>query len=397
MFVTLLVMSMNEKTNALLFTVKRPNIVFAKGEGMYLWDETGKKYLDFIAGWAVNTLGHCPKVLVDCITEQAKTCINASPAFYNTAQLAYAQALTAAAGLEKVFFCSTGAEANESAIKCARKWGSVHKNGAYKIITMERGFHGRTLATMSATGKEAFKPMFEPKVEGFIHVPFNDIDAVKNASTDDVCAVLLELVQGEGGVHPADQDYISQLADWCKAKNILLMIDEVQTCLGRTGKLFAFEHYGIKPDIVSCGKGMGSGYPLAAMLAQRHCDVFEPGEQGGTYTGQPLGMAVGLTVLNEVQKPGFLDQVNRSSEYLIAELKKRQAKGLENIRGKGLLIGCDLPGKDAGKIAEHCMENGLLLNACGPETLRFIPALITTTDDIDNALSILDSALDATS
>ena len=195
----------------ILFTTKRADIVMDKGEGMYLWDNNGKKYLDFIAGWAVNTLGHSPKVLVDTLTNQAKTCINASPAFYNTMMLEFAKELTSRTCLQKVFFCSTGAEANESAIKCARKWGAIHKSGAYKIITMKRGFHGRTLATMSATGKDAFQTMFEPKVPGFIHVPFNNIDAVKTASTNDVCAVMLEVIQGEGGVYPANEDYMIQL------------------------------------------------------------------------------------------------------------------------------------------------------------------------------------------
>ena len=231
-------MNKHNGLNSLLFTTNRPNIVMDRGEGMYLWDTDGKKYLDFIAGWAVNTLGHSPKVLVKAITEQASRCINASPAFYNQPMLDFAERLIANCSLDHVFFCSTGAEANESAIKCARKWGQKNKNGAFKIITMERSFHGRTLATMSATAKAAFQPMFEPKVPGFIHVPFNDIDAVKAATAPDVCAVMLEPVQGEGGVYPADEQYINDLKEWCEQENILLLYDEVQTCFGRTGSLF---------------------------------------------------------------------------------------------------------------------------------------------------------------
>ncbi len=387
-------MTRQDDQNKILFTTKRPDIVMSKGVGMQLWDETGKQYLDFIAGWAVNTLGHCPKVLVDCITKQAQTLINASPALYNDQHLNFASALAKVSGFDKALFCSTGAEANESAIKCARKWASLHKKGAYKIITMQHGFHGRTLATMSATGKDIFKPMFEPKVPGFIHVPFNDIQAVKDATAPDVCAVMLELIQGEGGVNCAEPDYVTELAAWCKENKILLIIDEVQTCFGRTGRLFAYEHYTFKPDIITCGKGIGSGYPLAAMLTTAEYDIFEPGEQGGTYTGQPLGMAVGHCVLREITKGGFLDHVQEMGDYLQAQLTARSEKGIQNVRGKGLLIGCDLPGKDAPKIAAACMDQGLLLNACGPETLRFIPALIAQKDDIDNALSILDRCID---
>lgn len=385
---------MTQKNSPILFTTKRPPIIFEKGEGMILWDTTGKAYLDFIGGWAVNSLGHCHSGLAEVIAKQAKTLINASPQFENKPMLEFAEALTKAADLEKVFFCSSGAEANESAIKCARKWGQKEKQGAYEIITFKHSFHGRTLATMSASGKEAFKPLFEPKVSGFKHAEWNDISSVKSLVTPQTCAIMFEPIQGEGGVHPIDEQFIKELKKLAENEKLLLIFDEIQTGIGRTGTLFCYEQFGVKPDIMTLGKGIGSGYPLAAMLCQQYLDIFEPGDQGGTYTAQPLGMAVGLYVLEQVNKPEFLLNVQKCGDLIKEKLEAlSNIVKIKNIRGKGLLIGADFPEINTVDIVQKCLEKGFILNAPGLHTLRFIPPLIVTESAIEKGFSILEDVL----
>lgn len=373
---------------ALLFTVKRPDAVMVKGDGMYLWDTTGKQYLDFIGGWAVNALGHSPKVLSEAISDQAKTLLNASPAYYNQPMIDFATALTQYSCFDKVFFGSSGAEANEGAIKLARKYGAKFKQNAFEIITFEKSFHGRTLATMSATGKAQWKSLYEPKVPGFIHCPFNDLEAVKRAITPNTVAIMLEPVQGEGGVFSADPSFVQGLKNLCKEHQLLLIFDEVQTGFGRTGTLFCYEHYNVKPDIMTLGKGIGGGFPLSAMLCTKELDIFEPGDQGGTYMGQPLAMRVGLTVLNTILNEGVLDNVNRQHDLIVRLLTELQSVApITNIRGKGLLIGFDIDG--AQDIAAACFEKGLIINACSPTTIRIIPPLIVSDDDIHALFGIL--------
>ena len=265
-----------EAKKHILFTANRPEIVMDHGEGMYLWDTDGKKYLDFIGGWAVTCLGHSPKAIQRALIEQSNKLINASPTFYNQPMIEFAKLLTENSCFDRAFFASSGAEANEGAIKLARKYGAKHLNGAFEILTTINGFHGRTLATMSATGKEQWKNLFAPKVPGFKHIPFNDLDSVIANISSNTCAILLEPIQGEGGVFVADRDYIKELRKVCNEKKILLIFDEVQTGFGRTGKLFAYEHFGVEPDIMTLAKGIGGGFPLSALLTKDKYNIFDP-------------------------------------------------------------------------------------------------------------------------
>lgn len=274
--------------NSLMWITPRPDLVFVAGQGSWLTDGDGKRYLDFIQGWAVNCLGHSHPALVQAITDQAARLINPSPAFYNAPALALAQGLARASGLERVFFANTGAEANEGAIKLARKWGQVHRQGAHQIITFTDGFHGRTLATMSASGKAGWDRRFAPQVPGFPKARYNDLDSVAALVDDRTVAVMLEPIQGEAGVIPATREFLQGLRQLTTERGLLLIVDEVQTGMGRSGKLFAHQHAGIRPDIMTLGKGIGGGVPLSALLAREECCCFEAGDQGGTYNGNPL-------------------------------------------------------------------------------------------------------------
>lgn len=372
----------------------RPEIVFEKGEGSWLYDSQGKKYLDFIQGWAVNTLGHCPDVITLALNQQASTLISSSPAFYNGPMLHCADQLIQHSVFDQVFFANTGAEANEGAIKLARKWGAVNKAGAYKIITFEGGFHGRTLTTMAASGKAAFAPMFEPKTPGFIKAPFNDLSAVESLIDDQTVAIMLEPIQGEAGVIPANKDFVAGLRKLADEHQLLLIFDEVQTGIGRTGTLFAYEGLAVEPDIMTLGKGLGGGVPISALLAKTSCCLFEPGEQGGTYNGNPLMTSVASAVLQALLKPGFLVDVNARSEQLwvmLSTLSEQFSMG--KVRGKGLLLALDTGSYDAALIAQMCMEQGLILNAPQTHCLRFVPALNVSKDEVDEMIRILTAVL----
>lgn len=379
---------------SILFTSKRPDIVMEKGKGMYLWDTDGRKYLDFIGGWAVNCLGHCPEAIASALKEQADELVNASPTFFNKKMIQFARLLTDITCFDRVFFTSTGAEANEGAIKLARKYGSIRLSGAFEIITTKNSFHGRTLATMSATGKTKWEKLFAPKVAGFIHVPFNDIDALSAAVNINTCAVMLEPVQGEGGVNIADEAYIRALRTLCNEKGILLIFDEVQTGIGRTGRMFAYEHYGIEPDVMTLAKGIGGGFPLSAMLTKEKFNLFEAGDQGGTYSSQPLAMAVGIAVVKEVLDRQLPQRAEMMGNYLIDRLKCIADKyPIKNIRGKGLLIAFDLNDPLGADIVSECLMNGLIINSPQPSVIRFMPPLIVTKADIDIMFDILEMAL----
>ncbi|OBZ12210.1 MULTISPECIES: aspartate aminotransferase family protein [Bacillales] len=375
---------------SVLFTARRPSIVMERGEGMHLWDTDGKRYLDFVGGWAVTSLGHSPAVLQEALSRQASTLVHASPGYYNKPMIEFAELLTSVSGMDKAFFASSGAEANESAIKLARKHGAVHMNGAYEIITLKNSFHGRSLAMMSATGKEQWKELFAPKVDGFKHVPINDLDACFAAVTNETCAIMVELVQGEGGVHAVDEAYLYGLRKMCDMYGMLLIFDEVQTGMGRTGKLFAYEHYGIMPDVITLGKGIGGGFPLSAMLTKSKYDLFEPGDQGGTYTGAPLAMAAGYAVLQELLEQNLASNAKTQGQYLTASLRNLSCEvPISNIRGKGLLLAFDVPEGTAPELAAICLQEGLLINALNASTIRLVPPLIVTQKDIDQMLSIL--------
>jgi len=383
--------------NALMEITTRPPLVFVRGEGSWLWDHAGRRYLDFVQGWAVNALGHCPPEIRAALAEQAATLINPSPAFWNAPSARLAQRLVDHSCFGRVFFANSGAEANEGAIKLARKWGTRHRGGAYEIITFDHAFHGRTLATMSASGKPGWDALFEPKVPGFPKATLNDLDSVERLIGDRTVAVMLEPIQGEAGVLGATDDFLRALRALTHAQGLLLIVDEVQTGMGRTGRLFGYEHAGIEPDIMTLGKGIGGGVPLAALLAREAACCFEPGDQGGTYNGNPLMTAVGAAVLEAVLAPGFLQGVAARGEQLergLAALSRK--RGLGEVRGRGLLMALDL-GRDAGaKIVEHARANGLLLNSPRPNTLRFMPALNVSAEEIELMLAGLDGALGAT-
>jgi acetylornithine/N-succinyldiaminopimelate aminotransferase len=380
--------------DALMEITARPPAVFVRGEGSWLWDDTGKRYLDFVQGWAVNCLGHSPPVIAEALAEQAKLLLTPSPAFYNAPSLKLAKALVDHSCFDQVFFTNSGAEANEGAVKLARKYGALHRGGAYEIITFEGAFHGRTLATMSASGKKAFEPLFEPKVPGFPKARLNDLESVKQLIGDKTIGVMLEPIQGEAGVWPATDEFLRELRALTKEHGLLLILDEIQTGIGRTGKLFHYEHGGIEPDIMTLGKGIGGGVPLAALLATEAASCFQHGDQGGTFNGNPLMCAVGLAVLEHVGQRDFLKSVADTGLFLAGELQRISARhGLGEVRGRGLLLALDLKRPIAASIVAQAMEAGMLLNAPQPDALRFMPALNVTRDEITEMIDGLDAIL----
>ena len=380
---------------SLMKIAERPPVVFVRGEGSWLIDRENNRFLDFVQGWAVNCLGHCPPEIVRAISAQAQTLINASPAFYTDRMLELADKIVDCSCIDRVFFANSGAEANEGAIKLARKWGSLHRDGAFEIITTENAFHGRTLATMSASGKPQWEPLFEPKGSGFVKVPFNDLGAIERAISSRTVAIMLEPIQGEAGVVPASRDFLRGVRELSLRTGVLLILDEVQTGIGRTGKAFAYEHAGIEPDILTLGKGLGGGVPLAALGAKESVCCFAPGEQGGTFNGNALLTAVGSAVLDAVMRPPFLEEVARKGDFLknrLSDLSRRLGEG--EVRGEGLLIGWVLTRADAGRIVQNAFKRGLLLNAPRPNILRFMPALNVSIGEIEKMLSILEAAME---
>lgn len=384
--------------DSLMYITTRPDLVFTHGKGSWLYDHNGKRYLDFIQGWAVNSLGHCNDGVVEALKSQAERLLNPSPAYYNEPMAKLAGLLTQHSVFDKVFFTNSGAEANEGAIKLARKWGRKFKNGAFEIITFNHSFHGRTIATMSASGKPGWDTIYAPQVPGFPKAELNDIASVEQLINDKTVAVMLEPIQGEGGVIPATPEFMQQLRALTKQHNLLLIVDEVQSGCGRAGTLFAYELSGVSPDIMTLGKGIGSGVPLAALLSTAEVAVFEAGDQGGTYNGNPLMTAAGYSVISQLVAPGFLESVRERSEYLKQSLLELSAeRGFEGERGEGLLRAL-LLGKDIGpQIVEKARDmgpDGLLLNAARPNLLRFMPALNVTNAEIDQMMAMLRSILD---
>ncbi|MEN9378751.1 MAG: hypothetical protein RJB15_429 [Pseudomonadota bacterium] len=380
-------------THSVMFITQRPDVIMVEGKGSWLTDNNGKRYLDFLQGWAVNCLGHGNPGMIAALNAQAKKLINPSPAFYNEPMIGLSNLLTANSCFNKVFFANSGAEANEGAIKLARKWGQLNKNGAFEIITFDHSFHGRTLATMSASGKPGWDTMFAPQVSGFPKADLNDLDSVKKLVTDKTVAIMLEPVQGEGGVIPATKEFMVALRKFTKENNILLIVDEVQAGCGRTGTLFAYQQFGIEPDIMTLGKGIGGGVPLAALMATDAVACFVPGDQGGTYNGNPLMTAVGISVIEQLLAPGFLDSVKTKGELLKSELLKLSTEfSLEGERGEGLLRALML-GQDIGaklvELARDRSPEGLLINSPRPNLLRFMPALNVSNDEILQMCNIL--------
>lgn len=387
---------MSHDLRRIMKVADRPPLVMVEGKGSWLWDSEGRKYLDFVQGWAVNCLGHSPDIILDALNDQARRLLNCSPAYYNEPMARLATLIADSTGLDEVFLCNSGAEANEGAIKLARKWGSRHRGGAFEIVTMEHGFHGRTLATMAASGKPGWDTLFQPKVSGFPKVPLGDLEAVRKAVTPETVAVMLEPIQGEAGVFVAADDWLRDLRKLTRDLGILLILDEIQTGIGRTGRMYGYEHAGIEPDIVTLGKGLGGGTPIAALVASAGASVFEYGDQGGTFNGNALMAAVGCAVVTAVRAPGFLDSVATSGRYLAERLGALAAElGHGEVRGRGLLVALQLQGRDATKVARAALDRGLLINAPRPDTLRFMPSLTVSRDEIDEMLERLRLSLDS--
>jgi acetylornithine/N-succinyldiaminopimelate aminotransferase len=381
-------------TSVLMDITPRPAAVFVRGEGSWLWDHTGKRYLDFVQGWAVNCLGHAPAIVADALAAQARRLITPSPAYYSDVSLQLAGLLTRLSGLDQVFFANSGAEANEGAIKLARKFGARHRGGAYRIITFEGAFHGRTLATMSASGKRAFEGLFEPKVPGFAKARLNDLASVERLIGPETVAVMLEPIQGEAGVVAADDRFLADLRRLTEARGLLLIVDEIQTGIGRTGRFLHLEHTGISADILTLGKGLGGGVPLAALIASKRVSCFEHGDQGGTFNGNPLMCAAGVAVVAHVSTPQFLAAVTQAGCYLserLTALSRRHALG--GVRGRGLLQALDLKQPIGAELVTAACDAGLLINAPRPDTLRFMPSLTVKEAEIDAMVEILDAAL----
>jgi len=391
-------MTMNTyaSTESLMFVNHRPDVTFVRGEGSWLFDSDGKRYLDFVQGWAVNSLGHSPQVVRDALQAQAGRVVNAGPGYYNEPMIALADLLTQVSGLSRVFFANSGAEANEGAIKLARKWGSIRRAGAYEVIVFEDAFHGRTLAMMSASGKPQWKDLYEPKLPGFVRVSGEDLSALRRAIGPKTAAVMLEPIQGEAGVIPFSTSFLRGLKALTEECGVLLIFDEIQTGIGRTGQMFCFEHFGIRPDIMTVGKGIGGGVPLTAVLAREDVCLFEAGDQGGTFNGNALMTAVGLAVVREISKPSFLVQVAASGTYLAAQLNAVSLElSLGEVRGQGLLLALELNQPVASRVVAVALELGLLINAPRPSILRFIPALNVTCGEIDRMIELLRQSIRA--
>ena len=374
---------------------KRWPVTIVRGNGMKVWDDTGREYLDFVAGIAVTSLGHCHPVIVKALARQAKTLIQMSNMYYTVPQLQLAELLVRTSCLDRVFICNSGAEANEGAIKLARRYGKLKRDGAYEIITTHESFHGRTLATTAATGQNQFQEPYTPLPTGLVNVDYNDIGAIKAATNKLICAVMLEPIQGEGGVNVPADDYLKKVRAWCDEQGLLLILDEVQTGIGRTGTLYAYQHYGAEPDIMTLAKGLGGGVPIGAFLAKEQACVFKIGEHGTTFGGNPLVCAVAFDVLDYIISQDLAGHTGRMGEYLCNGLRKLAAdhKVIKEVRGKGLLVALQFNSEIAESVVLACLDKGIIVNKVKPDVIRFIPPLIVKEKDIDRALEVLGSVL----
>jgi len=376
-------------------TVARTPVTLVRGQGARVWAEDGREYLDFVGGWAVDSLGHCHPVVVKAVTEQAKTLIHTSNQFYTIPQVQLAELLVRNSCLDRVFLCNSGAEANEGAVKLARRYGKLHLSGAYEIITTTNSFHGRTLAMVAATGQAKFQEPYTPLPVGFINVKYNDVEAIKAAITSQTCAVMLEPLQGEGGVNIPSKGYLAAVRDWCHRKGILLILDEIQTGLARTGTLFAYEQHGIEPDIMTLAKGLASGLPIGAILAKDRASVFAAGEHGSTFGGNPVTCAAAYATLKFIIENDIAGGVRKVGEHLASGLErlKQRFSFVTDVRGRGLLAAMEFSSDIAASVVAACLERGLLVNQLKPNALRFMPPLIIGNEEVDEALGILDKAL----
>ncbi|HOM26348.1 MAG TPA: aspartate aminotransferase family protein [bacterium] len=372
---------------------RKQNFIFVKGKGSYLWDIDGKKYLDFFPGWAVSGLGHCHPQVVKKIKEQVEILIHISNNYYHPWQALLAEKLSRLSFGGKVFFCNSGAEANESAIKLTRLYG--RKKGKYKIISMENSFHGRTLATVTMTGQKKYNEMFEPLPTGFIYAKFNDFSDLYSKIDDEVAGIILELIQGEGGINVVDKDYLKKVKDLCEKKDILLIFDEVQTGFGRTGELFAYQIFGVEPDIMTLAKTLGGGFPVGAMIARKEiADLMGPGTHASTFGGSPLACAACLGVLEAIENENLLENVKIMGKYLKEKLEKlkEEFKGIKKVKGLGLMLAIEIE-KQGEELVNICAKNGLLINCTHQNVIRIMPAINVKKEEIDEGIEILKKSL----
>jgi predicted acetylornithine/succinylornithine family transaminase len=376
-------------------TFKRLPVTIVKGKGARVWDEDGNEYLDFLGGLAVNVLGHSHPVVVNAVAKQARELIQTSNLVYTVPQVKLAKLMVENSCLDKVFFCNSGSEACEGAVKLARRYGKLHRKGAYEVITATKSFHGRTLAMTAATGQSKFQEPYIPLPDGFVNVLYDDIAAIKKATTDKTCAIMMEPIQGEGGVNVPADDYLEKVRAWCDKKGILLILDEIQTGMGRTGTLFAYEQYGIEPDIITLAKGLGGGVAIGAFMATDKVSVFEQGEHGSTFGGNPLACAAGYVTISYMLKNGVIDNCRSVGAYLVKSINglKKKSNLVVGVRGRGLLLAMELSRGIAADFVLECMKEGLILNAVTPSAVRFIPPLIITEKDVDEAMAIVKRVL----
>ena len=381
-----------EKKNY-MFTVRRQPIVIARGDGTRVWDIDGKEYLDFTAGWAVNNLGHCHPAITEEITNQAKTLVQTSNQFYTLPQLRLAEILVESSVLDKVFFGNSGAEALEGVCKLAKKYGKINRDGAYEIITAFNSFHGRTQAMVAATGQPHYQESFKPLLPGFVHVPYNDVDAIIDATSDKTAAVLLEPVQGEGGVNVPHGTYLSRVKEWCEKQGILFILDEVQTGMGRLGELFGYQIFDVEPDAMALGKALGGGAPIGAFMSKDECMVLEPGDHGSTFGGNVLSCAAAFGSTRYIIDNNIPARAKEMGAILMEGLNNLRSKFnfISDIRGMGLLIAVEFDNEISADILSKSNKEGLLLNAVKPNAIRIMPPLTISSSEINQGVECLES------
>lgn len=379
----------------LMNTFKRLPVTLVRGQGARVWDDEGRGYLDFIGGLAVDVLGHSHPELVKAISEQARTLIQTSNLVYSVPQIRLAELLVENSCFDKIFLCNSGVEATEGAVKLARRYGKLRLDGAYEVITTMNSFHGRTLAMVAATGQPKFQESYTPLPEGFANVAYDNIDAIKKATGRKTCAVMLEAIQGEGGVNIPNDDYMKEVRAWCDERGILFILDEIQTGMGRTGTLFAYQQSGIEPDIMTLAKGLGGGVPIGAFLAKDEVSVFAPGDHGSTFGGNPLTCAAGYTTLKYILEQNVVENCLSVGNYLMSRLLRLKEKYdfIVEVRGRGLLIAMEFSSDIAENVVQACLQERLLINAVKPSAIRFMPPLIIGEKEVDEVVGVLGRVL----
>ncbi|MBI4200539.1 MAG: aspartate aminotransferase family protein [Chloroflexi bacterium] len=377
---------------------RRQPVAIVRGRGTRVWDDAGKEYLDFTAGWAVNNLGHCHPVVVKAVQKQAAVLMQTSNQFYSRPQLELAQLLVEQSCMDRVFFSNSGAEANEGAVKLARRYGKLHRNGAYEVITALNSFHGRTLAMVAATGQPHYQEPFQPLPPGFVNVPYNDPNAIKEATSERTAAILLEPVQGEGGVNVPDEGYLPWVRQWCDSRGLLLMFDEVQTGMGRLGTLFGYQTFGVEPDVMTLAKGLGAGFPIGAFLAKERCAALEYGDHGSTFGGNPLACAAAYAATRFLIDQDVPAHAREVGAYLKGRLEalREQYPFITQVRGVGLLLAVQFQDERTPRVVAACNEEGLLLNPLRPNAIRLMPPLTITREEVDEGMERLERALQKT-